>query len=112
MARMAQMVRRKSRGRSTFLTMKTDIKSSIVKYLKEHPTGEWGGNLEDYIRSTAGAKGDTTARRLRELVESERIMCFKKIPPNGKRPVNYYLIREMPKVSYSEKIGLRVPTLF
>jgi hypothetical protein len=77
--------------------MKKDtIIKTIYDYLRRKPEGEWGGRIEDYVRNATGAKGDTTARRLREMVERESIICIKAVPPNGKRPVNYYRVKPMP----------------
>ena len=69
----------------------------IVKYVQSQPIGCWGGAIEDVMRASFGHKGDTTARRLRELVEEGIILCDKRLPPNGKRKVNYYTMpRQIP----------------
>ena len=77
--------------------MKLTHSQEIIEYMKVRPEGEWGGNVEDIMRASFGHKGDTTARRLRELVEEEIILCDKRLPPNGKRKVNYYTMpRQIP----------------
>ncbi len=78
--------------------MKPTHSQEIIKYVQSQPQGAWGGIIEDVMRASFGHKGDTTARRLRELVEEGKIVCEKKIPPKGKRKVNYYTIPRPPQV--------------
>ena len=69
-----------------------------MKYVYSQVNGSWGGIIEDVMRHSFGHKGDTTARRLRELVEEGKLVCEKKTPQNGKRKVNFYTVPRPPQV--------------
>lgn len=79
---------------------KESLKYEIVKYVENYPTGVFGGVVEDYIRQTIGAKGDTTARRLRELSETDTspLICLKRKIENKGNDVNFYVLRRPPQV--------------
>jgi transcription initiation factor IIE alpha subunit len=77
---------------------KTNVPYELIKYLESHPSGEWGGNLEDYIRAIMGSKGSTTSRDLRYMAADGRVVCEKR-QVNGKgRWVNYYWLPVKQKV--------------
>jgi transcription initiation factor IIE alpha subunit len=77
---------------------KPTVSYEIIKYLESHPAGEWGGNLEDYIRAVLGSKGDTTGRALRKMVEEDLIKKDMRSPRPGQREVNYYWLPVKQKV--------------
>jgi len=94
--------------------MKPNHSSEIMKYVYSQPDGSWGGIIEDVMRHSFGHKGDTTARRLRELVEEGKLVCEKRSPKESKRKVNYYTIPRPPKVlpQYKvEQLGLKMSNM-
>jgi hypothetical protein len=78
---------------------KPTVSYEIIKYLETHPAGEWGGNLEDYIRAVTRSKGSTASRELRNMTANGTVICEKR-QVNGRGPhVNYYWLPvEQPKV--------------
>lgn len=50
----------------------------------------WGGLIEDFVREHNGAKGDTCARRLREMVDEGILdVCYAKVNGEGPEVVRY-----------------------
>lgn len=74
--------------------MELSIKKIILQHLHLHPGWQWGGQIEDYIRSVLGAKASNASRRLREL-ENEGKVEVQRVRVNGKGPkVTQYRLKE------------------
>lgn len=74
---------------------KTSIKTEIIRFLESQgPKSK--SKIEDYIRLELGTNGDTTSRRMRELVVS-RVLTKVQKEHNGKKYWEYSVV-ELPKV--------------
>lgn len=49
--------------------MKETVSNKIIEFLKTRSGWVWGGQIEDYVRSTMGSKGSNASRVCRSLAE-------------------------------------------
>lgn len=63
--------------------MKKTVVQIILEYLEGYMDWEYGGRLEDYVRSKLGSKASNTSRRCREMVD-ERLIQVQYVQINGK----------------------------
>jgi len=77
--------------------MNISLKRIIIDYVADKG---WifGGQIEDYIRDSEGAKGATTSRRCRELERAG--VLLKRIVPMGRVRVVQYLLN--PDIGYEK----------
>lgn len=78
--------------------MKDPINQKILDYLTEHPGFQFGGSIEDFIRSTDGHKASNASRRCRELADEgiiERNLI--KIPGVANKVVQYRIRQIVPE---------------
>lgn len=75
--------------------MTNSIKQKILDYLTEHPGFQFGGSIEDFIRSTDGHKASNASRRCRELEDEGKIESFYTTIPGVANKVVQYRIRQI-----------------
>lgn len=81
------------------------IKEEILAYLSLNGP-LWGGQIERHVYELTGSKGGTVSRRLRELVEENKLdVCYVQV--HGKGPkCSRYRIRNTEPYEYSAFPGL------
>ncbi len=72
--------------------MKDSIKNKILNFLQENPGWQYGGVIEDFIRSTDGHKASNASRRARELEDEQKVESrYVRIPGVANLVVQYRL---------------------
>lgn len=77
--------------------IKDSIKNKILSYLTEKRDWIYGGQIEDFIRSTDGHKASNASRRCRELEDEGKIESrYVKVEGVANKVVQYRVKVEVP----------------
>ena len=69
------------------------LKQTIIKYAEENGSWLWGGQIDDYIRSTTGRKASNASRRCRELVNEGKLERRLARYVGNRKAVQYHIIQ-------------------
>lgn len=70
--------------------MRNSIKQKILNFLTQHQGFQFGGSIEDFIRTTDGHKASNASRRCRELEDEGKIESqYVTVPGVANKVVQY-----------------------